>query len=171
MGIEDRVEIETGLAERRTATEIASRIGCVKTTVSREVKGHCSVERKGAYGRSFNLLLRYRIQGVPWTDYGQHECLLLRYREGLDKLTCVFEDELSGSVLDNRLLDCCWLFSCIHINIWRRRMCLMLFVSPRFPTAVAWEPYVLMTYFMKFSFSKVIFHENWLVSGRFSFRL
>ena len=51
LGIEDRVEIATGLAERRTATEIASRIGCAKTTVSREVKGHCSVERKGAYGR------------------------------------------------------------------------------------------------------------------------
>ena len=33
LGIEDRVEI-------------ASRIGCAKTTVSREVKGHCSVERK-----------------------------------------------------------------------------------------------------------------------------
>lgn len=54
LGIEDRVEIAAGLAERRTATEIASRIGCAKTTVSREVKGHCSVERKGAYGRSFN---------------------------------------------------------------------------------------------------------------------
>ena len=35
-------------------TEIASRIGYAKTTVSREVKGYCSVERKGAYGRSFN---------------------------------------------------------------------------------------------------------------------
>ena len=54
LGIEDRVEIAAGLAERRTATEIASRIGCAKTTVSREVKGHCSVERKGAYWRSFN---------------------------------------------------------------------------------------------------------------------
>ena len=54
LGIEDRVEIAAGLAERRTATEIASRIGCAKTTVSREVKGHCSVERKGVYGRSFN---------------------------------------------------------------------------------------------------------------------
>ena len=54
LGIEDRVEIAAGLAERRTATEIASRIGCAKTTVSREVKGHCSVERKGSYGRSFN---------------------------------------------------------------------------------------------------------------------
>ena len=118
-----------------------------------------------------DLLLRYRVQGVLWTDYGQYECLLLRYREGLDKLTYVFEDELSGSVLDNRLLVCCWLFSCIHINIWRHRMRLMLFVSPRFPTAVAWEPYVLMTYFMKFSFLKVIFHENWLISGRFPFRL
>ena len=54
LGIEDREEIAAGLAERRTATEIASRIGCAKTTVSREVKGHCSVERKGASGRSFN---------------------------------------------------------------------------------------------------------------------
>ena len=54
LGIEDRVEIAAGLAERRTATEIASRIGYAKTTVSREVKGYCSVERKGAYGRSFN---------------------------------------------------------------------------------------------------------------------
>ena len=54
LGIEDRVEIAAGLAERRTATEIASRIGCAKTTVSREVKEHCSVERKGAYGRNFN---------------------------------------------------------------------------------------------------------------------
>lgn len=54
LGIEDRVEIATGLAERRTATEIASRIGYAKTTVSREVKGHCSMKRKGAYGRSFN---------------------------------------------------------------------------------------------------------------------
>ena len=41
LDIEDRVEI-------------AARIGCAKTTVSREVKGHYSVERKGAYGRSFN---------------------------------------------------------------------------------------------------------------------
>ena len=51
LGIEDREEIAAGLAERKNATEIASRIGCAKTTVSREVKGHCSVERKGAYGR------------------------------------------------------------------------------------------------------------------------
>ena len=54
LDIEDRVEITAGLAERRTATEIASRIGRAKMTVSREVKGHCPVERKGAYGRSFN---------------------------------------------------------------------------------------------------------------------
>ena len=48
LGIEDRVEIATGLAERRTATEIASRIDCAKTTVSREVKGHCSVVLESA---------------------------------------------------------------------------------------------------------------------------
>ena len=61
LGIEDMVEIATGLAERRTATEIASRIDCAKTTVSREVKGHCSVERKGAYGRSFNDCARRTV--------------------------------------------------------------------------------------------------------------
>ena len=52
LSIEDRVEIAAGLAERRTATEIASRIVCAKTTVSREVKGHCSVERKGSTGEA-----------------------------------------------------------------------------------------------------------------------
>ena len=46
LGIEDRVEVAAGLAERRTATEIASRIGCAKMTVSREVKGHCSVGKE-----------------------------------------------------------------------------------------------------------------------------
>ena len=61
LGIEDRVEIAAGLDERRTATEIASRIVCAKTTVSREVKGHCSVERKGAYGRSFNDCARRTV--------------------------------------------------------------------------------------------------------------
>ena len=69
LGIEDRVEIAAGLAERRTATEIASRIGCAKTTVSREVKGHCSVERKGAYGRSFNDCARRTDCRVA------HECI------------------------------------------------------------------------------------------------
>ena len=47
--------INNTISKRRMSpTEIAFRIGCAKTTVSREVKGHCSVERKGAYGRSFN---------------------------------------------------------------------------------------------------------------------
>ena len=47
--------INNTISKRRMSpTEIASRIGCAKTTVSREVKGHCSMDRKGAYGRSFN---------------------------------------------------------------------------------------------------------------------
>lgn len=54
LGIEDRVEIAAGLAERRTATEIASRIGYAKTTVSMEVKGHCYVERKGVFETTYS---------------------------------------------------------------------------------------------------------------------
>ena len=61
LGIEDRVEIATGLAERRTATEIASRIGCAKTTVSREVKGHFSVGKEGG--------VRAKLQRLRKVDY------------------------------------------------------------------------------------------------------
>lgn len=52
--MDDRATIAAGLEQKKTATEIAGEVGCAKTTISREVKGHFIVEKKGAYGRSFN---------------------------------------------------------------------------------------------------------------------
>ncbi|MGN0830620.1 MAG: helix-turn-helix domain-containing protein [Candidatus Ornithospirochaeta sp.] len=71
--IGDRVEIATGLSQKRTATEIAARIGCAKTTVSREVKGHYSVvlesDENGQMGmRTFSWTNNLLIMTACKTD-------------------------------------------------------------------------------------------------------
>ena len=64
----------------------------------------------------------YELQDSDKTKYSEwfkeysalwkqvHAMQIRWFRKGLDKLTSVFGDELSGSVLDNRLLNRYWLF-------------------------------------------------------------
>ena len=54
MTLSDRVKIQTGLEKRESFKKIAEDVGKDCTTVSREVKNHFIIERKGSIGRSFN---------------------------------------------------------------------------------------------------------------------
>ena len=54
MTLSDRVIIQTGLEKRESFKKIAEDVGKDCTTVSREVKKHFIIERKGSIGRSFN---------------------------------------------------------------------------------------------------------------------
>ena len=52
--LEDRVEIEKGLDNRKSFKKIATELGKDCSTISKEVRGHRVFERKGSLGRVFN---------------------------------------------------------------------------------------------------------------------
>ena len=54
MTLSDRVRIQTGLESMESFKDIAKAIGKNCTSVSREVRKHVTVERKGCYGKGFN---------------------------------------------------------------------------------------------------------------------
>ena len=58
MTLSDRVRIQSGLEKSESFKKIAEAIGKDCTTVSREVRSHYVVERKGSHGRSYNDCLR-----------------------------------------------------------------------------------------------------------------
>ena len=49
-----RIQIQNSLTEGRKFSQIGKEVGVSETTVSREVRNHIQVEKKGAPGRSFN---------------------------------------------------------------------------------------------------------------------
>ena len=49
-----RIQIQTSLTDGKKFSQIGKEIGVSETTISREVRNHAQVEKKGAYGRSFN---------------------------------------------------------------------------------------------------------------------
>lgn len=54
MKLSDRIKIQSGLEKKESFKRIAEEINKDCTTVSREIKNHIVVERKGSIGRSFN---------------------------------------------------------------------------------------------------------------------
>ena len=77
MTLSDRVRIQTGLESKESFKDIAKAIGKDCTSVSREVRKHVAVERKGCYGKGFNDCRNKKVCHEVYDGCPSEQCKML----------------------------------------------------------------------------------------------
>ena len=86
LNYEDRLEIETGLKEHMTFTEIGKKLSRDRTTITKEIRNY-SVERDTGYGVFPHNTCKYR-KGCRRKKYAGHMNVSIHWFQPADSVNC-----------------------------------------------------------------------------------